>query len=260
MSKTCVHPTKISWCTHSWNPIIGCHRGCPYCYAWRENGGITRRWAKQWVKPWNRSAEAAQKAIDDFLSFAPQFIPERMGHRHPQKNAVIFVCSMSDPEYWPPEWMEAILHEIDQHPDNTYIMLSKSPHYLNGHMILPENLRPGITITSLEGTDRDGDVDLFLQAFSGMGAVLNVEPLLGRVTAYHLQALLYHEPRTVIVGAETGARDGKVVPEKAWVDEIVQTVTQCNATRDDNINLHLKPSIIELWSEYDRPEFKELIR
>jgi hypothetical protein len=26
-------PTKIDWCDEVWNPITGCTKGCPYCYA-----------------------------------------------------------------------------------------------------------------------------------------------------------------------------------------------------------------------------------
>ena len=25
--------TKIEWADYTWNPVTGCLRGCPYCYA-----------------------------------------------------------------------------------------------------------------------------------------------------------------------------------------------------------------------------------
>jgi len=27
--------TKIDWCDYTWNPVVGCLHGCPYCYARR---------------------------------------------------------------------------------------------------------------------------------------------------------------------------------------------------------------------------------
>lgn len=29
--------TKIDWCDSTINPVIGCKKGCPYCYAERLN-------------------------------------------------------------------------------------------------------------------------------------------------------------------------------------------------------------------------------
>ena len=28
-----MNKTSIDWCDFTWNPVTGCRRGCPYCYA-----------------------------------------------------------------------------------------------------------------------------------------------------------------------------------------------------------------------------------
>ena len=33
--------SKIEWCSHTWNPVVGCKENCYYCYAERMNKGET---------------------------------------------------------------------------------------------------------------------------------------------------------------------------------------------------------------------------
>jgi protein gp37 len=53
---------------------------------------------------------------------------------------------------------------------------------------------------------------------------LSIEPILERLDLS--QAIV--TTRTVIIGAETGIRKGKVVPEKEWIDDIVKEADNYN--------------------------------
>ena len=51
-----MNKTKIDWCDATVNPVMGCPRGCEYCYARKLNTRF------KWVEDWGK----------------PQFFPERL--------------------------------------------------------------------------------------------------------------------------------------------------------------------------------------
>ena len=55
----------------------------------------------------------------------------------------------------------------------------------------------------------------------------------------------------VIIGAETGRRKNKVVPERKWIEDIV------NECRKKNIPVFMKSSLSEIWGEPLIQEFPE---
>ena len=80
-----MNKTDIEWTDFTWNPVTGCLRGCPYCYA--------RGTAKRFYSP--------------EIGFAPHFWPERIGEpERRRKPGKIFVTSVGDlfgdwvPENW----------------------------------------------------------------------------------------------------------------------------------------------------------------
>jgi protein gp37 len=67
--------TKIEWCDFTWNPVTGCRKNCPYCYA--------ARMSKRFSNAWN--------------GFIPTFYPKRLSEpRGAVKSVSIFVSSMGD--------------------------------------------------------------------------------------------------------------------------------------------------------------------
>jgi protein gp37 len=54
--------------------------------------------------------------------------------------------------------------------------------------------------------------------WDGYNIFLSAEPLHGEINIPALNSW----PKWVIFGAETGNRQGKIIPEKAWVDNAVQ--------------------------------------
>lgn len=60
--------------------------------------------------------------------------------------------------------------------------------------------------------------------------------------------------RWVIVGAETGNKKDKILPDKKWIEHIVQ---QC---RENHIPVFLKESLADIWQEpliQEFPNFKK---
>lgn len=115
--------TKIEWCNHTFNPIIGCAKvseGCKNCYAeemmdhrygrakWGVNGTRVRTSADNWKKPytWNRKAA-------------------KLGERHR-----VFCASLSDVFEEHPAWIEPrrdLLKLIVETPHLDWLLLTKRP-------------------------------------------------------------------------------------------------------------------------------------
>ena len=68
---------------------------------------------------------------------------------------------------------------------------------------------------------------------------LSVEPLLERID----MSKIIRSTATVIIGAETGNRKGKVIPQKSWVDEIV------NLADESGIRVFMKGSLREIMGD-----------
>ena len=77
--------TKIEWCDHTFNPVVGCnrvHTGCLNCYAhdyfrhWGIDAGKVRRKTTEanWKKPikWNRQARVDRRVVEHLLITARQ--------------------------------------------------------------------------------------------------------------------------------------------------------------------------------------------
>ena len=187
--------TKIDWCDSTLNPVVGCPRGCEYCYGFRVNDRFD--------------------LVEDFRK--PQVFPERLKQLRGTKPRSIFMNSMSDYEFWSHDIVKKVGFAMDENPQHKYLFLTK------GHRAF-EIQRPSIskamnvfngkTIT----TQQDADNWENARAFD----FLSIEPLLGPITFFRPKL---DNIGQVIIGAETGTRKDKVVPHKEWVDDIVE---QCD--------------------------------
>ncbi|MHA1840415.1 MAG: DUF5131 family protein [Candidatus Heimdallarchaeota archaeon] len=197
--------TNIDWCTHTWSICIGCKRNCSYCYA----------------RDFNRRF----KFIPDFNK--PQFFPEKLAApRNRKKPAVIFVASMSDPEYWEYDWWVEILSTVKNNPQHKFMFLSKSP-FSYGRLIFPNNCYLGLTITGKE-KDIEKEIFLFLKYSSSENLFISFEPLLDNNIDNNKLGLiiigaqgyddLSRKLKLIIVGAQSGKN--KVIPKQSWVDKI----------------------------------------
>ena len=109
-------PNGIGYCTHTWNPITGCKKGCDYCFA-REI--IEERLCKN------------PKLSHNYPNgFAPTFHPTRLDQPFKTKNpAKIFVCDMADMfgDWVSAEWITQVSEAIAKAPWHTYLFLTKNP-------------------------------------------------------------------------------------------------------------------------------------
>jgi len=199
-----MNKTKIEWCDYTWNPVVGCERGCSYCYAKR----IFQRFNK----------------IDKFEDLT--FYPERLKDSFPKRPSKIFVGSMSDICYWRLEWMNQVLEVIKKHPEHTFMFLTKDGS-IYGDYVFPENCWLGITYTKH-------------WKFSCMHEnkknkrFISIEPLLEELDGLDIGALW----DLVIIGGLTP----KPAHKKEWVDKIIKHCQDCGINYFLKSNLGYKGS------------------
>lgn len=197
--------TKIDWCDSTVNPVVGCQHGCKYCYARKINTRF------HFIPCWEQ----------------PQFFPNRLKDFYSKKPKSIFIDSMSDVAFWETEWAEQILKAIKENPQHNYIVLSKKPSkYTRVFPDTYKNIFFGATATSTASFVQPcvvGELAAYHTATKNK-VFLSVEPLLDRLYGIAL-GNLKRWISVVIIGAETGNRKGKVIPQKEWIDDIVK---QCD--------------------------------
>ncbi len=198
--------TKIEWCDATVNPVIGCTFGCPFCYAKRMNTRFG------WV--------------EDFSN--PQFRPKQLKHLYSKKPKRIFMNSMSDVADWKEEWVREVEKAILDNPQHQYLFLTKRPEKLNSECFIDnynKNIWYGVSVTKKEEISRTDYLPL------GYNCFVSIEPLLAPLYLKDERYVFIHDYlsiKWIIIGAETGNRKGKVVPEMMWVDDIVKDVQRHN--------------------------------
>ena len=267
--------TKIEWCDDTWNPVTGCLHGCEYCYA----RGIAHRFEgfeprcggedipdekKKYGKNsiWNTThgellhefsgqplkrirSQTFQKAPYPY-GFDPTFHRYRLKElTQKTKPRTIFVGSMTDlfGKWVPSKWIADIMEACLTAPQHRYLFLTKNPERfleLAGEGILPQrdNFWYGTTATR-------GNSPIFWS--DRYNTFMSVEPI--------LEPFLYPpDPLAlkagwVILGAETGNRKDKVVPERSWIEQMVRFL------KDANIPVFMKGSLIPIWGDDIITEF-----
>ncbi|MCH5315464.1 MAG: DUF5131 family protein [Eubacterium sp.] len=189
--------TKIDWCNSTVNPIMGCPNNCEYCYARKINKRF--KYIEDWCKP--------------------QFFPKRLKDFYSKKPKSIFIDSMSDIGTWEQYWFNSVMDAINANPQHRYIALTKRyARYCElarrANVGVIKNLYIGMSVTTQAQLEKATDqVDFY-----------SIEPLLEPLDIPFEMNL----PRTLIIGAETGNRKGKVIPKKEWIDEIVKCADERN--------------------------------
>ena len=228
---------KIGWCDMTWNPVWGCRNHCEYCYA----RGIAKRFYKQIYKlEFRRHFERhpTWAWTGDYLSglkdFKPTFLNAQFNKKLPKKPQRIFVGSMSEIYYWQEEWIEMVIEKVKQYPQHTFQFLTRYPEVYDNY-IWPKNCWLGVTITKEEDKKR-GIPYLFITSCNI--TFVSVEPLLGSVDPV---AFSNANIDWVIIGAETGNRKGKVIPERRWIEDIVLYCTK------NKIPLYTKDKLKDIY-------------
>jgi len=250
--------TKIDWADMTWNPVTGCLHGCEYCYA----RDIARRFGGHWSDEKLRSyggngkiheinnpmvqhtsGKNRCKPVHDVVAsypyvFDPTFHKYRLDEPAKiKKQQNIFVCSMADlfGEWVPDEWINAIFEACEKSPQHRYLFLTKSPQRLiklnrNNGLPLTKNFWFGTTVT--------GDGYFFA---GNRNTFLSVEPIMGEFG--NCENIITSLIQWVIIGAETGNRKGKVIPERKWIENIVDCCCE------NKVPVFMKNSLRDIWKE-----------
>lgn len=212
--------TKIDWCTHTVNPVVGCTFGCQYCYARKMN------YRFKWIEYWDE----------------PVIFPERLQQLYSKKPKVIFMNSMSDIADWHEDFKEHVFKVIDENPQHIYLFLTKRLSKAYQDIKYSNTVWLGNTITRQKDFIREYGKP------SGAKRFYSIEPILepiklpqNNVPKINIQ--------WVIIGAETGNRKEKVIPEKDWIMDIVK---QC---RDWGIPVFMKESLKKIMGNDFIQEF-----
>lgn len=257
--------TKIDWADSTWNPVTGCLHGCEYCYA----RAIADRFKGSDIDiedagppiqatlydPICRTDKSGKTRIAPYpYGFTPTFHRYKLDEpKRWTKPRTIFVCSMADlfGEWVPDEWIRAVFEACSAAPQHRYLFLTKAPDRyqrlaIGGMLSTSENIWYGTS------TPKVTDSAFFSRpSFDGLPyyhTFISIEPILERFGMggnFGTVALT----DWVIVGAETGNRKGRVIPQKEWIMELAE---EC-AKRDKPI--FMKESLRGIMGSDFRQEF-----
>jgi protein gp37 len=156
-----MNETKIEWCNYTWNPIVGCKRGCHYCYARKIHQRFHPNIPFNEISNWDERLEQPLKV---------------------KKPSRIFVGSMSDIEYWRKYDINNILEIIKQCPQHTFMFLTKSPYTYRRIRKYPQNCWLGFTVTNKKEW---GQARKMVKVKRNNLKFINIEPILDRIdTSY----------------------------------------------------------------------------
>lgn len=250
-----MNKTKIDWCDSTWNPVTGCLHGCEYCYA----RGIAERFGgkQKYANVFDESEPikgSDGKALAYPHSFSPTFHRYRLNDYIGKQGRNIFVCSMADLfGSWVPEnWIDEVFDTCEKAPQHNYLFLTKNvERYCELKCGLPDgdNMWYGTSVTKESEVSRFNSLPAFHKTF------VSIEPILQDLEIKS-HNVMFSQIDWVIIGAETGRRKNKVVPERKWIEDIVN---ECRNAYYP-VPVFMKSSLAEIWGEPLIQEFPAELR
>lgn len=246
-----MYKTKIDWCDSTWNPVTGCLHGCEYCYA----RGIAERFGgkQKYANIFEEDKPiigADSKALAYPHGFSPTLLRYRLNDYIGKQGRNIFVCSMADlfGEWVPDSWLDEVFSTCEKASQHNYLFLTKNvERYCCYGVPIADNMWYGISITKKSETHLFNQLPAFCNTFVSM------EPLLEDLEPRKCN-IMFRQVKWVIIGAETGHRKDKVVPERKWIEDIV------NECKKANIPVFMKSSLADIWGEPLIQEFPKELR
>jgi len=186
------------------------------------------------------------------FGFAPTFHKYRLNTLENKKNGFnIFVGAMADifGDWVPDEWINEVFKVCEKYEQHNYLFLTKYPDRyikLEEQKKLPwrDNFWFGTSVTKQEDPFAWFEDKKFHWFVS-------IEPLMERIEIQNMA----HMPEWIIIGAETGRRKDKTVPEWEWIRKIVLEADSCG------VPVFMKDSLISIVGEQNmRREFPEQLK
>lgn len=259
--------SRIDWCDSTWNPISGCLHGCEYCYArniahrfggWTDSDGdmchdtILKddspiRVLDKPLQIMRSEREGKWPKAPYPYDFIPTFHRYRLNDYVGKKGRNVFVCSMADlfGKWVPDEWIEEVLEACEKAPQHNYLFLTKNyRRYREFAVPRKENMWYGMSVTTEKELGKTWMFPEYCHTF------ISIEPILKDFNIVNGDLRL-SDLEWVIIGAETGHRKNKVVPERKWIEDIV---VEC---KNNEIPIFMKSSLADIWGEPLIQEFPE---
>lgn len=211
--------TKIDWCDSTINCVFGCPNNCEYCY-----GNVMNKrfhFCKDWKVP-----EWKPEHLKDFES------GKRQHEKYEKLGKSIFIDSMSDIGTWKQEWFNKVMKAINDNPQHRYIALTKryddfiklsDSAGVGSNSTVRANVEPIETLYVGTSVTTQVQYDKYTTQFPDFPDFFSIEPILEPI-----KLVDYAIPHTLIIGAETGNRKDKVIPQKEWIDSLVRQADKHN--------------------------------
>lgn len=183
--------TSIEWTDASWNPIVGCTEispGCANCYAARLAATRLRNTAAyEGLATLERVGGIPEKNASRWtgeVRFLTERLEEPLHWKRPRR---IFICDMGDlfHEAVHGDWIDQVIHIIDQCPQHTFQVLTKRAQRMHDflrHYPVKENMHPGVSVENQHFADER--IPLLLDTPAAVRWI-SAEPLLGPVDLLH---------------------------------------------------------------------------
>ena len=135
------------------------------------------------------------------------------------KPRTIFVCSMADLfGSWVPDIViKKVFDACAKAPQHRYMFLTKHPRrYID---LSRKNLLPSDVDMWFGSTVTKPEDEFFFDRTRN--TFISIEPIMAPFKEIGMDA---DKTDLIIIGAETGNRKGKIIPEKEWIDELITMV------------------------------------
>lgn len=163
-----------------------------------------------------------------------------------KKPSTIFVCSMADMfgEWVPDEWIEEVFKACRAAPQHRYLFLTKNPKRYGDFKFCYENVIEsnylfGATVTNQKQLN---ELITCRPLEEVLVSFLSIEPIFDYISIPQI-FLKQSYLKWVIVGAETGNRKDRVIPQREWIERIV------NKCQYSGLPVFLKNNLADIWGE-----------